>query len=153
MVALMSHFPMKEQDFAHFSLFSFLLIVRLFLHNDLLSFQLARLFFLFFLTDLPLSRKKTQRGSPWHFSFFILSLCASSALIHLSLSFDASLAPLLDHLLLRCAVQSCSKSRVCSCWSSSIFLRLLASWRSLAFLSCRISQNRRKEDKVEDRRT
>jgi len=46
MVALMSHVSMKGQD--TLLSFSFLLIVRPFLHNDL-SFQLARLFFLFFL--------------------------------------------------------------------------------------------------------
>lgn len=48
MVALMSHFPMKGQDFARFFSVPFLLIVLPFLHNDLLPFQLARPFSLFF---------------------------------------------------------------------------------------------------------
>lgn len=103
MVALTSHFPMKEQDFAHLSYFSFLLIVRPYLHNDLLSFQLARLSYLFFfLTDLPLSEKKTQRGSPWHFFFFIFPyVLLPHSSISLSLSFDVSLLPpSLDYLLL-----------------------------------------------------
>lgn len=66
----MSHFPMKEQTFTHFSLFHFFSLYVLsftmifFLFNWLLLF-------LFFLRDLPLSEKKTQRGSPWHLSFFI----------------------------------------------------------------------------------
>lgn len=99
--------------------------------------------FFFYPAHLPLPEKKTQRDSlSWRSSFFILlpRVRESSALIHF-LSFllssivslflspfftrSSSLSP--RPVLPRCrspfvrsAVQSCSKSRVCSCWSSSI---------------------------------
>lgn len=148
MVALMSHFLMKEQDFAYFSYF--------FVSSHCTPFPLQWSFFSiglsllpFLLTGLPLSEKKTQRGSPWHFSFFIFPYVL---LPHSSISLFLSTVLLSPRSTIssfrRCAVQSCSKSRVCSCWSSSIFLRLL----DPGVLSCRISQNRRKGDKSRGRR-
>lgn len=162
MVPLMLHFPMKGQDFARSFLFSFLLSLYVssfftmifFLFNWLVSF--CFFFFPPLLTYLLLSEKKTQRGSSWRFSFFIIPLHSLShssvSLLHaffyhfflsLSLSFSYSLTssnyPVLLPVSLRSAVQSCSKSRVCSCWSSSIFPRLL----DPSILSRRFSQDRK----------
>lgn len=106
MVALMSHFPMKEQDFAHLSFFRFFsLYVLSFTMIFFLFNWLVSLLPIFFLTGLLLSEKKTQRGSPWHFFFFIFTyvlLLHSSISLSLSLSFDVSLLPplALDYLLL-----------------------------------------------------
>lgn len=94
MVALMSHFPMKGQDFARFFSVPFLLIVLPFLHNDLLPFQLARpfslfffLFFLFFtLHTFPYLKRKRNailfRGVPPFSSSFL----AYESLPHSSIS-------------------------------------------------------------------
>lgn len=147
MVALMSHFPMKEQDFTHFSFFHFfslyvLSFTMIFLFNWLVCSS-------FFSYGPSLIWKENATWFSLAFLLFHLPLCTSSALIYLSLSFDASLLAPRSTIFSfrRCAVQSCSKSRVCSCWSSSIFLlRLL----DPGVLFCRISQKRRKEDKVED---
>lgn len=88
MVALMSHFPMKGQSFARFSLFRFFSLYCLFfamiffLFNWLVSFLrlLLPLLFLSTFSPLlffssyvpPLPEKKTQRGSSCRSSFFIL---------------------------------------------------------------------------------
>lgn len=128
MVTLMSHFPRKGQDFAHFSLFRFFSLYVLPFTIVSFLFNWLVLFFLFFLPGLSLSEKKTQRGSPWHFSFFIFPYVAFRPHPSLSLFLSMLLLPSLRSTISsfrRCAVQSCSKSRVCSCWSSSIFLRLL----------------------------
>lgn len=115
--------------------FSFLLMVRPFLHNDLLSFQLARLFFPFFLTALPFWKE----NATWFSLAFLLFHLPPCSLPHSSISLFLSIllfsSARLSPPFVRCAVQSCSKSRVCSCWSSSIFLRLL----DPSVLSCRIS--------------
>ena len=98
MVALMSHFPMKGQDFVHFSLFRF------FSHCTFFPSQRSSFFsigssLLFFLTGLSLSEKKTQRGSPWYFSFFIFLYVVFRT--HPSLSFFRCFSfPPFNYLLL-----------------------------------------------------
>lgn len=75
--------------------FSFLLIVRPFLHNDLLSFQLARLSYLFFfLRAFPYLKRKRNVVLPGISSFSSSPMYFFRA--HLSLSFFRrfSLAPL-----------------------------------------------------------
>lgn len=98
MVALMSHFPMKEQDLVHFSLFRFFSLYVLsftmifFLFNWLVSSS-------FFSYGSSLIWKENATWFSLAFLLFHLPLCTSSALIYLSLSFDASLTPSLDYLL------------------------------------------------------
>lgn len=99
MVALMSHFPIKEQDFTFlffrfFSLYVLSFTMIFFLFNWLVSSS-------FFSSDLSLSEKKTQRGSLWYFSFFIFPYVL---LPHSSISLFFStlllLPLLLDYLFL-----------------------------------------------------
>lgn len=178
----MSHFPIKGQSVARFSLFCFFSLYCLsftmifFLFNWLVfsssfpsSFPLSHPFssclvFSLFLTYLPLPAKKTQRSSSRSSSFFILPHVVFRTLIHFSLSFflpPFSPLPLFYTSLLfllasppastcrspfvRSAVQSCSKSRVCSCWSSSIS----PGFWILTFFSPIGSRRTRKGDEVE----
>lgn len=139
---------MKGQDFAHFSLFRFfslyvLSFTMIFLFNWLVSSS-------FFSYGSSLIWKENATWFSLVFLLFHLPLCSlpqSSISLFFSIYFSLPLA-WLSPPFRRCAVQSCSKSRVCSCWSSSIFLRLL----DPGVLSCRISQNCRKGRQSRGRR-
>lgn len=117
----------------------------------------------FFLLLRILSEKKTHRGSSRGVSPFssfpytafrthpslsytfsvIASSSSSSSSLSLPYPLTCSTSPsalltMRRSPFVRSAVQSCSKSRVCSCWSSSIFPRLL----DPSILSRRFSQDR-----------
>lgn len=93
MVALMSHFPMKGQDFAHFSLFRFfslyvLSFTMIFLFNWLVSPS-------FFSYGSPLIWKENATWFSLVFLLFHLPLCSlpqSSISLFFSISFSLPLA-------------------------------------------------------------